>query len=685
MANWSMNFTSVKGNEYTVTILGMSESKALVPADTPLTTSPSTSEDPFEPVRGGTGYIRVIGNITEFDELFLSTPLAHKVRVYRYDDDLDANILEWSGFIKCEAYTLSNTATKQVIEIPLIDTLSVLSDIKMPSTWSWAPTALGTILKRIITLSGGDITDVILPHDTLYSTILKHTIRPQNWVEVVEDPDINGSYYRYKTLADIMKDIAIAYGWSIQQDGTFWVMAASDRSIHYDRIPVEDLEEDNPRHPAGGSQVIEEQWLRDELIGQSKISMRQGIASVTVENSPGDPVKDLFRLDLDKFVFVGRSKGVISTGNHPSLVGYYFGEDAPMLACENSTNKGPLMAKFDAYRVGTIAETDEYNIGSGLEELIWKADGVDEEKHVGITFSPAANGQSHGDWFTTITPRWKINTTESNVYLDISGMLKMVYHWADGFVAPTGNKLLVVQLRVGDKWLAQGQEWRDTPLSNYLVCDANTGKISRWIVQDEYTIDYPLTDYAAGALLLLPSGAYGDISLKIKLPVSGGEVGSILESFQMSLFYTYPLNAANLDGKANKYIKLIGDNRNDYKIGGNLTIAQGNQHGAGCITSEPYDIQVPEPGPDDLIPWSPQYEYRNLTSLDSTGKRPEVLLGERITAQLSTPYRFMRLDLTERYFAQDRFIIGGNTYTPMGVGKDWQKERYNYSLMQIKV
>ena len=166
-----MNFTSVKGNEYTVTILGMSESKALVPADTPLTTSPSTSEDPFEPVRGGTGYIRVIGNITEFDELFLSTPLAHKVRIYRYDDDLDANILEWSGFIKCEAYTLSNTATKQVIEIPLIDTLSVLSDIKMPSTWSWAPTALGTILKRIITLSGGDITDVILPHDTLYSTI----------------------------------------------------------------------------------------------------------------------------------------------------------------------------------------------------------------------------------------------------------------------------------------------------------------------------------------------------------------------------------------------------------------------------------------------------------------------------------------------------------------------------------
>lgn len=684
MATWNLSFVSVKGNEYTVTIGGMSATKTLVPADAPLSTLASTSENPFEPIRGGTGYLRVIGNITEFDELFLSTPNAHKVRVYKYDDEEDTDVLVWSGFIKSEAYTLTNSASKQVIEIPLIDTISVLSDIRMPSTWDWKPTAVGTLLQRMVQLAGGDIDKILVPSDNRPPSIFQHTIRPQNWVEVAEEPDVTGSYYRYKTLADMLTDMAIAYGWSVRQDGTTWILAAGDRETLYALYNTADIMNDNPSATALGIGPLTEADIRGDLVGQSTISTRQGVASVTVENQPGKPVKELFALDLSEFDFLGRGKGVLSSGNHASLIGYYFGEDAPMLVCENSTANGPLFAKFDAYRRGTIGETAEYNIGSGLEELIWQADGGSQEKHVGITFSPTADGQTHGDWWTTFSPRWKINTTEDNVYLDISGILKMVYHWADGFTAPSSNETLVVRVRVGNKYLVQGQEWTEYPANNYLICEGGTGKILRWIVQDTYTLDYPLQDVPSGALLLLPSGAYGDFEIKIKLPISGGEVGSILESFRIALFYTHTLNQKNLDGVANKFVKLIADNRDDYKIGGNLTVARGNQHGAGCITSEPYDVQIPPYGPEDPQPYTPQYEYRNLTTLDITGNTPEVSLGNRIAAQMSTPYRLMKFSSTEKYEGQHLITIGGNTYATMGCSHDWHREVYTYNMVQVK-
>lgn len=689
MATWNLSFVSVKGNEYTVTIGGMSATKTLVPADAPLSTLASTSENPFEPIRGGTGYLRVIGNITEFDELFLSTPNAHKVRVYKYDEDEDTDVLVWSGFIKSEAYTLANSASKQVIEIPLIDTISVLSDIRMPSTWEWKPTGLGTLLQRMVQLAGGDIDKILVPSNNRPPGVFKQTIRPQNWVEVVEDPDLTGSYYRYKSLADILTDMAIAYGWSVRQDGTTWICAAGDRETLYAEYNVMDLTDDVPSAQALGVVAITEADIRGDLVGQSTISTRQGVASVNVENQPGKPVKELYTLDLSDYYYLGRGKSVLSTGSHVGLLGYYFGNNAPMLTCENSTNVGPLFAKFDAYRRGVIAENGEYNIGFGLEEIIWTKNG-DYEKHVGISISPQVR-TNHGDWYATIRPRWKINTTNDDVFLNISGLLKVVYNWEGGFVAPASDDNLIIRLRIGNKYLhinGAVLEWIESPSHCWLHVDAATGKISKFTFNEDYTYwEWPLEEDPEGALYLLPVGAYGDLEIQIELPTEytaeTAPVGYMLENFRVALYYMVSLNQQNLDGKANKYTKLIADNRDEYKIGGNLTVARGNQHGAGCITDEAIDV-TPQIDPEAAMPYTPQYEYHNLTSLDITGNTPEVSLGNRIVAQMSTPYRLIKFSSKEKYVPHHVFQIGGNMYATMGCSHDWHREVYTYNVVQVK-
>lgn len=699
MGTWTMTFEGVSGNTTYVSIGNMSENKFLVPADDPVTLYASSSDNPFEPVRGGTGYLRAIGSIADFNELYTSTPNSHPVLIY-YTDDEDEDHVIWRGCVKAEAYTLPMTQTKQVIEIPIIDTVSMLSDIKIDSNWGMGYISLAQLLYNIMMATDDRLTAILLPATSAPLTVLKHTLQMCNWVEIADDKNVATNYYRYKPLADIMADVCTAYGWSLWQRGDEWVFGRENTSA-YSRVPVGELLNTSPAYTVTFSQDhdIEDLTLAG---GQHSVSSRQGASNITVENNPGKFTGTLFSLDLSKAAAEATGKGVLNSSPHIGFVEFYFGTTAKMLGYAGQRPSiGPVFDKFEAYRRGLISnQADTYNPGAGLEDIILAdADGHGDE-HTGIGFSP--HGQSDPGNYIEINTLQAVNVADDTCYLSISGLTKAVYDWASGFENPHSNFHYKIAVNIGNLWLTNFNDlelnvegwWMELghgPYNPYTwIYTADNGQFSHFSnMTDPDFQRSPFMEQTTGALVKLPGGATGTIKVRIYVPsniTNSGLVACILENLRISVFRTFALHKENLEGENNKFIAGTGGGYGDYKISGNLTCRSGNQYGTGVILSEKYE-EVRQKPQDWVGDWEAVYpivHYDPVSSLDSTGYTPEVSLGNRIIRLMSSPYWIGKTSMINTLGPFDTIDIGQRTYIITGYDYDVKKEVYTYHLLQQK-
>lgn len=142
---WQIPFVSLQGIHYRVDIYDEGEFTPvqLTAGPTPFVTNEDASDDFFHPVRTQTGTLQVCtlkpdGTYITLDELLPSNNIARPVKVWQLLGGGAADILEWQGFLSCEAYSQDYTGIPQNLDLPVISVLEAMDSVEVELSESMA-------------------------------------------------------------------------------------------------------------------------------------------------------------------------------------------------------------------------------------------------------------------------------------------------------------------------------------------------------------------------------------------------------------------------------------------------------------------------------------------------------------------------------------------------------------------
>ena len=132
---WRVPFASVSGTQYEVEIYDENWTGSpvvLTAGATPFVTDEDASDDFFAPVRSQTGTLQVCtllpdGTMLRLEDILPENNIARPVQLRRMDDD----VVEWQGFLSCEAYTQDYVGIPQVLDLSLISVLEAMDSVEV--------------------------------------------------------------------------------------------------------------------------------------------------------------------------------------------------------------------------------------------------------------------------------------------------------------------------------------------------------------------------------------------------------------------------------------------------------------------------------------------------------------------------------------------------------------------------
>ena len=135
---WCVPFASVNGTQYEVEIYDENWTGSpvvLTAGATPFVTDEDASDDFFAPVRSQTGTLQVCtllpdGTMLRLEDILPDNNIARPVQLRRLDDD----VVEWQGFLSCEAYTQDYVGIPQILDLSLISVLEAMDSVECDPT-----------------------------------------------------------------------------------------------------------------------------------------------------------------------------------------------------------------------------------------------------------------------------------------------------------------------------------------------------------------------------------------------------------------------------------------------------------------------------------------------------------------------------------------------------------------------
>ena len=245
---WQVPFAAHDGTRYRVDIYdeGYTGNPVVLTAgETPFTTDEDDSDDFFAPVRTQTGTLQVCTDIEgsntplKLEDILPENNIAHPVRLLKYANG-SYSVIEWQGFLSCEAYSQDYIGIPQNLDLPLIGVLEAMASVEVdPAKLSGLNTVGGTInqlLEIFIDKAGVSyFSEYYVPTIARGRNIVSKYIDATILFEQKEYSNENGTTYIVSglSLQDCLARIATYMGWCLREkSGTLFFMAANETASY---------------------------------------------------------------------------------------------------------------------------------------------------------------------------------------------------------------------------------------------------------------------------------------------------------------------------------------------------------------------------------------------------------------------------------------------------------------------
>lgn len=244
---WQIPFVSRLGTAYRVDIYdeGYTGSPVqLLGGTSPFTTDEDSSDDYFAPIRVQTGTLTVCthdedGNvIITLDDILPANNIARPVKLWRLLGGGAVGVLEWQGFLSCEAYDQDYTSIPQIIQLPVISVLEAMASVEVDQTKLSGLNNVGTTIQKLLEIfidkAGiSYFSQYYIPTAARGRNILSKYIDATVLFEQKEYNNENSTTYIVSgmSIKDCLARIATYMGWCCREvSGSLYFFAAGETS-----------------------------------------------------------------------------------------------------------------------------------------------------------------------------------------------------------------------------------------------------------------------------------------------------------------------------------------------------------------------------------------------------------------------------------------------------------------------
>ena len=693
---WQVPFAAHDGTRYRVDIYdeGYTGNPVVLTAgETPFTTDEDDSDDFFAPVRTQTGTLQVCTDIEgsntplKLEDILPVNNIARPVRLLKYANG-SYSVIEWQGFLSCEAYSQDYVGIPQNLDLPLIGVLDAMASVEVdPAKLSGLNTVGGTInqlLEIFIDKAGVSyFSEYYVPTIARGRNIVSKYIDATILFEQKEYNNENSTTYIVSglSLQDCLARIATYMGWCLREkSGTLYFMAANETSGYRRnyRQGMADMQGNfsyrwmvDLSDTAVSTQDIDDlDWMGN---GHQR-SVAQGAKSVEVvaKLEKYNVKVELPECPVSDSTYTATFKSLKGTGysgyNADVTVQTWINEDKDFIntcifnyftTAKNSggyiyvTGEATLAQVLTRALINPSSSTDSfsYNPYIGAFMVRWKQgsdDVVDGLYIVGIRYYGSFTPTSTNHVFQI---RSLVNYALSGGNLVLKyDMLPIMCGDSGRSLFPGDNyKYLWISVQFGSKYW-NGTSWSDS---------FTTFKVWQSKLDSDGNYKMPISGLMSGELII----RVYPVNEEIAIPLDGTQdLGSDIFFKELSISYELPENDTLTDRSENHYFRLLGTNfRDEISVDTDLASSLNNQPSPSLIMND-------QTTPMTLL------NYGSSQSPDM--RRPEVDLLNRLAtyygaarqrlelevAHISTPLPMLRLN----------GIDDGKVYLPLAESRDWR-------------
>lgn len=632
---WQIPFASLSGTLYRIDIYAEGYSGdpiQLTAGESPFVTEEDSSEDFFAPIRTQTGSIQVCtrkpdGTMLTLDEILPANNIDHPVRLLNISDQSNP-VIEWQGFLSCEAYSQNYTSIPENLTLSVISVLEAMKSVEL-SYYLFDQIGSETI---------GDFIDDILDqvHDdmgmqisTVYSQsssdiLSKYIFVNQFFEYKTEESTGNQTYiYTAKSLCEILEDICKFMGWCLREVAdTFYFMRLGSDELGMTTADMADLDWRGTDH---------------------KRDLRQGASKVSVE-AKVEPFKTYFEMPICPYTGLTQKN---------AYQGWWYYDKCTQAIVEQFTSYNVakcFLARFYGLTNDSVFPWELKYSDIGFNNAIY----VDGKKYEDSSYSARCKIHSILD-FSVICP--------SNITLADYGY----------FVLKIKDEKKASYLRVGLKFGA------------YYY----TNTTPRWIQSD---VSFKLTMNEGSGELYIPMPKIRNIYTLMTAPIElyiyddfdNGGTSAILS--EISINFEPPVYKNNDDASSNNYVsKTQYDSRDEISISLGLASSFQNKNALSHI----YGVKRYTYGQEYVDYLEPittlTYDFGGSSTISI---RPEVDLLNRLAAYYGASRQ--TLDLITKHptaavlpLLKLNGINDGKTYLPLSESRDWRNEECTLKCFEM--
>ena len=737
---WQVPFVSRLGTAYRVDIYdeGYTGSPVqLIGGTSPFVTDENDSDDYFAPIRVQTGTLTVCthdedGNVLiTLDDILPANNISRPVKLWRLLGGGAAGVLEWQGFLSCEAYDQDYTDIPQILQLPVISVLEAMASVEVdPAKLSGLNTVGATIVKLLeIFIDEAGVSyfsKYYVPTVARGSAIIGKYIDATVLFEQKEYNNENSVAYIIKgpSIKDCLDRIAVYMGWCCREvSESLYFFAANETTgyTRYYRVSESDWRGHYGDSPVVTGDISSLQWRGTD----HKRTVSQGAKSVEVVAAirkyelqielPGFPAGDIstYYNEMNNNVeseywtkvwwYMVASLNISAYGNlklgfwaldKPGTFSYdcsNYGASnlTDVLAhmwqagSESSAKQGlyPVYGRTYRFYAGAFftkeafedEEKQTHDTSNGLHCVFFPYTLPNESgSDTPPNFDPAQVG--YIAQMSSIVPFWA-----NGGYLNLTTAYELIYYaWSVGgsHVAHIGDNddkewRIGMRLQLGENYW-NGTTWQSSPCLFEARFTKGNFK-GNWD-------DSMLIKKTDGLLIPITSAMSGVVTLEIW--PSSSQHGNVMNNYvfeaqfkEMSVSYIAPIDDSLSDRSENHYFRLLGTNFRD-----EISISTE-------IASKLYNNPSPSLIMNSATEAMSELNYGTTQSPDM--RRPEVDLLNRLAEYYQAARQRLSLIVAHPTAAPLPLLrLNGispdsRTYAPLAESRDWQEDSSTIKCFEI--